>query len=88
MTLWPNEYLIGPYKVKEFHQNGPRGASMGHSSCAGSSSLAGGITEVWGRWLIKAGVHIIWSNALNTELLGEKGTIILLLEKTRPPLPT
>lgn len=49
---------------------------MGHSSCAGSSCagsscLAGGTPEVGGRCLIKAGAHIIWSDALNTELLDE-----------------
>lgn len=46
---------------------------MGHSSCAGSGCLAGRIPQVGGRCLIKAGAHIIWSDALNTELLDEKG---------------
>lgn len=42
LTLWPNEYLIGPSKEEEFQQNGLRETSVGNPSSGGFSCPAGG----------------------------------------------
>lgn len=55
-----------------------RGASVGLSSSGGFSCLPGGIPEV-GEMFDQGTSHIVWTDALNTELLDEKGHYHLVL---------
>lgn len=55
-----------------------RGASVGLSSSGGFSCLPGGIPEV-GEVCDQGMAHIMWTDALNTELLDEKGHYHLVL---------
>lgn len=80
-TLWPNGCLIGKVPSGWTKRNFPGTFQLWWLQLSWWEGSPWG--DVWSR----QGPHQM-SDALNTELLMKRGTVILPLEKTRPPLLT